>query len=504
MKVRNVVVVAALFLGLLAYILKFEIPVSERREAEKKPFHNVSKAQLASFEIQHGAENFKLQNSRPEPARVAPDEEQKRKMDAVTPDDWSIVGLAWDRVDAANLNAVITQISALELEEPLPATELESDLSLYGLSRPEVVMIAESLDKYSNPKQIKMEFGKKSDFLAKRYLRYTRVDGSSDIFLTDDLLFFALSKPLKDFRKKEPIAFADSEIQKIEFARPSQSRKIKLEKMPSKVPGDAIERWAIVSPLSFSADQSKVSQDLRNLRTLKAKDFIEGADLNSKESLFESPIFSASLQKKEQGSRPIDIVVASEKNAGQERFYFKIDGVSAIFEAEADTSSGISGSVSDYLKTKFFEIDVDQVQTIDLSGSFVLGLKGEKKDQLWKINDKQGDETFIRQWLMDLKELKATGFPGKDVKEYGFSAPSYRLVSKMEDFAAVDNKTLERVLVIGSAAEFKDGKPAAFFAAVDDLSEPFIISKDDFDKIIPKAEGLVLVPTAAPSVTATK
>lgn len=505
MKAKNIFFVAVIFLGLLAYIVSFEIPRSERREAERKPFYDISKGQLVSIDVKHNSEEFKLENSQPKKAisKSKLDESQLRIVDSVSPNDWKISGFVFNQVDSTSLNDVINQLMAYELGEPLPSTEVEGDLSLYGIAKPEVVLVAERLDQYANLKTLKFEFGKKSDFLAKRYVRYTRADGSSDIFLTDDLLYFAINKPSKDFRRKDPVAFTDSAIKKIEMTVRGND-KLVIEKQASKVPGMTGERWSLLAPLAVSADQSKVAEFVRNLKSLKVKSYLEGDEATSKSALFLSPSMQASLSfgSSAAASAPIGIKLATEKEGESEKSYFLIDGISTVFEAETNTLANDLAGVDFYRQTKFFDFEIDQVQSFELAGSHVLGLKGEKKNDAWVVADKPGDDVFMRQWLSDLKDLKAQSFPTES-KDFGFATPAYKLSIRLaDDYAGNENKTFNRVLVVGNPQSIEDSKPKAYYASVDDFSEPFVISVDDVTKITPKLDSLLKLPTATPTAIA--
>lgn len=498
MKIKNILIVGITFLGLLAYIVSFEIPKSERREAESKPLHKVGKAQISALEIIKAEEKFRLVNSQPQKGlkKSKLDQDEARLLDGVSPPEWKMEGAAYPQIDAANLNAVITQLAAFNLGESLPQLELEKDLVLYGLEKPEVTLVTEHLDEYSSPKTIKFEFGKKSEFLGKRYVRYTRTDGSQDIFLTDDLLFFAANKQRKDFRRKDPINFKDSELTKIEMNENIGATKIVLEKTASQVPGEFGEHWKLTSPISSSADQGRVVETLKNLKNMKVKEFIEG-DVASPS--LDGPTLFANLYFKGKESEPSQIKIITKKIAETQKTYFTLSEYPVIFEAEADATAAVAVEISAFRQSQYLNFQVDNVTSFELGGSAVAAsLKGEKKDELWKLADKNGDDTFIRQWFMDLKELKAKGYPS-ETNDYGFANPSYKLLLNFDNAG----KSYQRILVVGAAEKIETGVAKSYFAGVDDLAEPFIISADDLAKITPKPETLVEVVVPTPTVAAT-
>lgn len=494
MKSRSLVIIALVFFALMAYIVSFEMPRSEQRLSEQKPFHSIGKAEVAALKIKKADEVIELLNGEPRNAlkRSERDEETERLSQAVSPEKWTLEGVPGHQVDNATLNGILTQLSSFELGDALPPKELDADMSRYGLDKPPVILTTEVLDEYGSRKQLGFEFGKKSDFLGKRYVRYTRPDKSQAIFLVDDLLFFAANKSQKDFRRKDPVSFEDSVISGMEISGADQSNHLVLELKPAITPGERGQQWRLAQPLSASADQAKVAEVLRNLKSLRAKDFFDGEAAKERDKLFDRPFLSVQLSASKD-KKPTVIKIASDKQGDKDLIYFSMSNLPTVFEAETNTLAGLTVDAQTFRRKKFFEIEVDDVQSFDLGGTAVSSFKGEKKGDGWALGDKTGDNAFIRQWFLDLKSLEAQAFPS-EVRDFGFAMPTYRLSLKLKDILGSD-ETLARVLVVGAPSSTEAGKPKAYFAAVDDLAEPFIISADSLAKITPKPETLIAVPT---------
>lgn len=495
MKIQSFVIVAVILIGLLAYIVSFEAPRLERREAEKMPFHNVGKGQIKSIEIKAPAQSFKLVNlDAKSAARPGAKEDELRMVDAVAPASWTVEGVEGAQLDEANLNSVITQLSKLDIGAPLPSTELDNDLKLYGLTDPALVVTVERLDRYGQSQVVKFEFGKKSDYLGKRYVRYTRADGTQNIFLTDDLLFFAANRSQTEFRKKDPVALDDSEIVSAKFSGSSVPTSLSFEKVQTP---QAVMRWRLKEPLSARADQAKIAELLRAYKNLKAKEFYDGAAAQEKRKFFASPNIEAEFDDADSATEPLKIVIVSVKEADKDKVYFTVSNRAPVFEAEAVPPVTLVDPTA-FRETQHFDIDVDAVSSFKVEGTLLKGFSGVKKDEKWKIGEKEGDEAFIRQWLLDLKNLKVSRYP-KEAADFGFATPALQ-VQVTVGVAVGDQNAApnERKLVIGAPV---DKEKNFYYAATDDLSEAFIISASELTKITPKEETLTVVPTAVPTAS---
>ena len=125
-----------------------------------------------------------------------------------------------------------------------------------------------------------------------------------------------------------------------------------------------------------------------------------------------------------------------------------------------------------------------------------------KTGETWSVNSHPGDDNFVKQLIMSMSELSADSFP-VDNRDYGFSNPRLKAVVRLQQPEA-DKKIVERTIVVGDNADRGSNDENRYFAAVDDMSEPFIISKESYKDIFPRLEILLRAkdaPTVAPETS---
>jgi hypothetical protein len=129
-------------------------------------------------------------------------------------------------------------------------------------------------------------------------------------------------------------------------------------------------------------------------------------------------------------------------------------------------------------------------------------VRGEKDG--WTVNGKEGDRTFVEEVLSNVSDLRASGFPAAQ-GDYGFSSPRLKVTVHLK---SPDGKLSERTLVVGSPVSTEGGGKPAYYAAVEERTEPFIITESDLKLIEPREETLIqtnepasplLAPSAAPA-----
>lgn len=497
MKLKNLLLMGLALCGLLGYIYAYELPQEERQQAEKKPFTPVTNAQIESIIVKKGDTSFTLKNTEPTAQKRSDDSDTKSAV--VSSDKWTLEGIEKAQVDSGALNQLLSQLQALDLGSNIPSSEAGENLAPFGLA-PEVLRVTINAKEAENSSTSRtLLFGKKSEYLGKRYLQYIRPDGTKDLFTVDDLLFTAVDKDAKNFRKKDPITLNDADAKRLTLK--SVEGQSVFEKAESRVPGDTAKRWFLKEPLAASADQGLINDALRGLRNLRAKDFFDGQAATEKEAVFNTSYLFAEMER-ESGEKEM-VRVASVKEGEADVIYFQTSKLPTVFQAEGDTTAPGIKPPGFFREKRFFVIEGSEVQSFELAKRGEPPLRGELKDGVWKIGDKTGDDSFVRQWLSDLREFKADDFP-TEAKDFGFADPYLTITVKTSTVVVgSEAKTIERKLVIGGVARDENGTPKAYFAGADNLSEPFIVNAASVEKIQPKVEALYAVPTptATPAVS---
>ncbi len=476
MKTRNIVIAAFLLALAGTYIYLFEIPAGEKVQKAQKPFSGLSQKNITAVTLRNnknGDQAIRFSNNKLE---------GKSGFDS-----WGMEGVEYPALDSTNFGTIINQLIAYDLGKPLPASELDSDLGVYGLSNPEADLTVET----DQQAKFQFSFGKRSDFIGKRYVSLARTDGSKDLFVTDDLLFFAVDKLRDDFRNKSPINIKDADQKKLIIKSSNFSSELRLEKLSE----NGQEIWKIKSPYQASAEEQKVTDVMRQLKNLKVQAFIENGQVDEFKDAVNHPLVEIQLFSGLSETAQAETIRLTKKSAEDKNliiYWSKYP--STYFQVEDDKILSQFGELDAYRKVAFFKPDAFSVKNISVDYNGESVVKAEKKDEVWnlsgnpQIDGKPADHVFIEEYLQDLAKVSAIEFPEVNESDFGFDKPRLKLVIDLE------GQSGQRSFVVGKEVAFEDGHKG-YFAAVDDLSEPFIIGQAGFDKLMPRPGAWVLIPT---------
>ena len=486
MSLKKTLILGLFVAAALFYIFKVELPKEAAKQDAVKLTPGITGAQLEKIELVSSKGSFALVNTAPQPANPNMEDEAngpgKGKNTADSINNWQLEGAKGSELDPSVFNQLINAISDFKGDDSIPAADLSGDKSVYGLKEPLV-----KIKVLAPQKSTEVQFGKKNDYLQKRYAQFA---GRDEVYLVSDTLFLAADKSQNDFRSKSPVQFVDADVSAVTVRGGEQStnEKVKL------VRTDA--GWEIAEPQKFKAAESSVSTLTTALRSVQASDFIDGDNLKLGDYGLDSPALSAVVDFKESLKKsPLVLKIATVKQESSDKdnkappsstSYLSIEGKPSIFKLAADPLGALKVSVDDYREKQLFKFATDQVKEITFTRSGG-ELKLTKTDSQWKVGEKEGDDTFIKELLASLSGLTATAFPIAD-QDFGFKSPTFKVtVSFTGDFKP-------RTLVIGSEAP-----GGGSFAGVDDLSEPFVIGADSLKRINAREEVLAKPPTPVAS-----
>lgn len=516
MNLKKTLILGVVLLIAVAYVFWVEMPRQERAENRDVVFHELKEDEIDSIEITRKNENFTLKNTKP--SSDSDDSSKDKGDDAKDAEEssklkhWELATVPGSNLDPGALNTLLSAITDLRTGSALPKEEVEEDLSIYGLKEPEVKLAIKA-----GAKQIGIELGKENNFLHKRYAKISGFSiesddekAPSDIFLISGGLLNAANKARDDFRQRTPIAFADSDVESITLKK--QSEQIKIEA--------ANLSWKITEPGKYTGSSAAMSELLRELRSLRALQFIDQEPSTSGFG-FEKPELSVAIDfKDDKKQAPLNLQIVkrqenrSDKKGKDTNFYFALSDKPYFFKLASDPTARIAKPLPELREKQLFRFDLNQVNEASFNQADGSKIELVKSGEEWKVNGKNGDEVFVRELLSKLSLLKADDFPQGD--NFGFDKPLLKVDIKslgsvadnanQSSVSAAPDPTLY-TLVIGNevsampkekSAKSKNVKKEAtqekrYFAAVGDLSEPFIINKETFDRIKPKEEVLVKI-----------
>ncbi len=457
MSFKKSLILAIVLLLTLLYLVKVDMPAREESMKKGLVFKDLKQTEISSIEITGTGDSIHLKNL-------------NYKKDEDSNINWIFTDIKDATVEPAALNSLVISLKELDLSTSLPKEDLDTDLNVYGLKTPEL-----SVKLKIDDKDKKIDIGKLNQFVDKRYLK---ISSEADVFLTTSTLYEAANKKLIDFRDKTPLDFKDNDLKSIELK--NEFAELKFQKNED-------SNWLINEPLNVVAADESIMELTRNIRNLTVTEFIDQYS-NIAEYGLSRPLAEVSLVFSDSNIQKL--LFAKVKKDDIERFYLQIQGKNTIFELSSDPLLFLSRKTDDFRPKDVLKFAVDKVKSVELTGEDAAVLTFKKQGHTWTVNDKIGDKVFIDQWLSDLSEIKAAGFPEKNTVA-GFEKPKYKLSIELEGGE-------RQILTIGN--EVKDLKDSAqkdsvqsklYFAAVGDLSSPFTLTEESYKKLNIKEEALL-------------
>jgi hypothetical protein len=452
------ILLALLAAALGLYILKVEIPEQEQKAAAAKPLASWNKQDIRKVSITRPGESFALVNGRPgiEPGLPGPE--------------WVLEGVTGADLDPSAVTSLLDAVTGLETKDPLPAAELASDLSVYGLAQPAVSMTVAGLQ------DVTIDFGKRSDYLGKRYLRVHGL-GAPSIYLMPEDLYRTVDKTPSQWRKKMPVDVREGDLNRITFQ--NGSTRVVLEAVAEgsrEVAGITQSRWKLVEPIAVEANDETIAEVIRQLRNLKVKEFYDGKVLESPEAGFRLE-FKADLKRE-----PLEIQLAKRETSEKDiKAVFTVSTKPTLFGSEQDPLPDLIKTPRQLREDKVFRLAVDRVQRFELTSDGKAALAFEKSGEKWSVNGKPTKADAVDGFLDTVFRLKAAYFP-TNLPESALQNSRLKLTFHL---AARDTEPAVDVpLTIGEeTGKTPEGASAGYYASGADTKTPFAIDAATLQKL---------------------
>jgi hypothetical protein len=490
MSLRKIAIFAVVLGILLLYISKVELVKDEQKRVGERPLEKLAAVALEEIEISNAKGSFALVNAAPK-AAATKGESADLSLTADETAQWSIKGIQDSWLDRGSLNALISALRSVALENPLAPEDTEADLAVYGLAKPEVTLAVRAKDASGASVKRTYELGKLNEYVSKRYLKDA---ASATVYLSSNDLFLAANKESSELRNATPVQMESGAIHKL-IVRPKGDPGFTLEQH------DGV--WKIATPGPFSASQASVDGVLRELRNLKVTHFIDSANGDVAQYGLKDPILTIETEIKEgRGAAPLYLSFGRIDAAPQggstpkasipaRRFFMAIKGQAPVFEIGVDPVARIVKTAKELRDRQLIKLDTDLISEarIAVSGrdEVVLSHEGD----MWKVNSKAADTPFVREFLSSVGSLEALDFPeqGATVNMQQLTATlSFTLTPKGSEGTLVGAKSENRVLRISA---LEKAPTERYLGLVEGSTEPFVISAESFKRITPRLEALL-------------
>jgi hypothetical protein len=475
--------VLAILLGLsVLYLTRVILPKREFEAGQKLAFSKLEPDHIKSIDIARRAEDadgdqkFVLSNS---PKQKKPG----ASSDAANQDsgEWAIPSIRGAVVDSAVATQMASSLRELSVEGPLSEKDIYADLSVYGLAQPELTLIVHETD----DKQTEVAFGKKNQYLSKRYVK---ISGRSGVYLADESVFQTLNKGLTDVRSKTPFGFQVADVREILVT--SNLGRIKITQ-------PAVGEWKIIDPMETRASPEDVRAFLSTIQGMKVAEFIDGKMQDRDGYGFGLPRASVIVSFRE-GIEPQQVAFtlanSNAKKGGSDELYLTSSASDTIFKLAADPSPHLVKTVEYFRFKRLIEIAPPAMEQVVSGGTADAPVTIAASGVTWTINGKQSDPSFVDQLLNEISDLKAISFP-KEVPADAFANPFLTLtVTKKEEPKQVVT------LTVGKEFTAADGA-ASRYARTSASDTVYGIRDVDAKRVVPHEEALLppATPTPAPA-----
>ncbi len=391
MKGRTTLILAILFVGLLAYVLKFQ-----RGESRKeRQIFSFSKERVAKLELTYA------------------DDEDTVVLEKQG-ESWQIRKPLKAKGSTDDIDRLLSDFAALESSTTFTedeADDLTDDVA--GLDKPE--FIAQAWD--ARGKLIaKLAIGKKLSVGSDVYAMVN----DEDYVTLGSWKADSLKKKSGDLRDKSVVEIAeDDDVEAVELKYPAHS--IRLQRVDD-------EHWKITKPIQAEGDDWNCDDVLTKIKDLKAEEFVEKDKSKSPADYgLAKPQLTATVTLSKGGKQ----VVKLGKTAPDEidRIYAAAEGRDEIFQVKDSILDDLRKEVTDLREKHLLDLMADDVRKIEIVNdgrTFVARRTDEDEWELEKPEKAKCDSTKITDILWDATGLRVDEFVAekpKSLAPYGLDKP---------------------------------------------------------------------------------
>lgn len=408
MKFKTTLILLVIFLGLLAFILLFNV----KDAGKEKPGDKL--VDLSSDDVERIV--FKT-------------EEETITFVKEGEDNWLISEPIEAKADKYEVDRIADDFSSLEIDRVVE--EEPEDLEKYGIPQTEV-----TLEFKDREKPVKVLVGLENPLDQKFFAK--REDETRVVLIssTHKTLF---EKKVFDFREKSIFKFETDDVKGIKL----RSRDIQWDAEKKE------EEWFLKMPVESLAEKSDITSLLSSLSDLKAKEFVseEKSDEEFKKFMRDAPEHTITLQMPlESQELTFFIQKTEDKVYATTSLSPKIITVedTILSKVEKDPYEMREKEVAD-----FYSWEVNKV-TLE-KGDLNLTVVEDEEEEKWHFDsaeDEEADKDKIAEFIRKIEALQADSFidPPLILAEFGLDPPAVKVTLRIKED---EEKSKDVTLLIG-------------------------------------------------------
>ena len=328
---------------------------------------------------------------------------------------WNITQPIAVPASASAVSSILDELEFAERSRRLTSRELSGiDLKEFGLTTPRVAV---TLDGKRGP--VTLLVGGETPTKDALYLQFK---GSAEVLVGPKSIFDRLDQTLDHLRDRAAIDFTPATATRVEMK--TADRVLELSKPAAATAAEP--RWAITRPLAARADQTKVSELLRGLQSLRVLDFVSEDPKDLHMYQLGEPEREITVWSGEAGKT---LLLGRPLTNDASKVYAKLKSANSIFTVSAADAHKFAWQANDIRDARVLPVSPTDVRGLEiLHGADRVAIVRTNAD--WEIAEPQklpADEPIIRETLNQLTGLMAEKFiadVATDLDKYGLATPA--------------------------------------------------------------------------------
>jgi hypothetical protein len=395
---RTTLVLAAIALGVLAYLRFFEMKQPSTGEAKRQAQNvvNFDRNKISGIVIQNGDEKIEMQRR---------------------DNRWRLEAPIKDQADSSLIESLLSDLENWQKDGTISAKEIETDqskLNEYGVNRPKLRLKLIGQDR---PPAIL--FGKDAALEGKMYVRF---ENSKETFLAGQSVKKDIDKKSEEFRDRKLTGLITAQVTRVTLKTPAGEMELQKK-------GD---HWDIVKPLRARGDDQKIADLIAQITTARIQQFVadDHGDLHGYGLAEPQGALTLFTQDDKQGQL-LQIGGVPEKEKDQRYVRFAPRGF--VYTVPKKIEEILSTKPDDLRDRHLVRVDTNILDRITIAPADKTKILLARKGENWTIaslNNTPANSGEIRRFIDTLQNERVTKFVedvGSNLAKYGLDQPQLQL-----------------------------------------------------------------------------
>jgi hypothetical protein len=453
MRLRNTIIVLILFAIVGGYA--FIVAHYSAPEETSKLLEGLKSADIAKIELKYPDRDIVLERDKGSLWRLT-----------------KPIGAEADQTQANNLAGAIADAQLNKTVDEKPA-----DLKAFELDHPKTIVTVTTFDKKPWPS---IDVGRSTPI---GFNAYVKLSNSPAVLLTSSVFPSGMNKKVNDLRIRDLMSFKMDDVRKLIVTRDNgQTVELNLD-------GD---KWKMVKPSPYPADEIQVRQALSTIINAKASDFVADAPASVTQYGLEKPHLTATVVLNN-GSQESLLFGFKQNEPGKSGIFVRRGERAPVYAVPGYVMSALDKSWLDYRDRSVLNFDPSAVESVKVknsNGEFTLkrGPSG-RWDVIVAGKTSDGDIPVVERMLSQLRNLKGSSIvadPMPSAQPFGLENPALEITLVGKDGKDLGTIKLSKMSVTPTQAPLP-GEPTGprneYYATSSASKAVFALSEFSFTSL---------------------